>query len=141
MTTNDNSRNYTGTRRSNFVKPAEQKVVDFDPATITPANPHFKVNFVKIVDFGAKGVTIDVLGLIGNMHYSFKLGDAAMRLSGASVKAWVDKLALPRSSSAKDEAWTTSDTTGDAYRLLTFGSKQPAAGGSAFDETPVESAF
>ena len=48
-----------------------------------------------------------------------------MRLSGASVKAWVDKLALPRNSSAKDEAWTTSDTTGDAYRLLTFGSKQP----------------
>jgi len=73
---------------------------------------------VKIVDFGAKGVTLDVLGLIGNMHYSFKLGDAAMRLSGPSVKAWVDKLGLPRTSSAKDEAWTTSDTTGDAYRII-----------------------
>ena len=70
MPTND--RNYAGTRRSNFVKPAEQKVVDFDPATITPANPHFKVNYVKIVDFGAKGVTIDVLGLIGDVRYSFK---------------------------------------------------------------------
>ena len=57
-----------------------------------------------------------------------------MRLSGPSVKAWVDKLGLPRTSSAKDETWTTSDTTGDAYRIITFGSKQPAAGGSAFGE-------
>ncbi len=86
--------NYQGTRK-NFVKPAEQVVVDFDPATITPANPYFKVNYVKVVDFGAKGVTIDVLALIGNMHYSFKLGDAAMRLSRASVKAWIAKLGLP----------------------------------------------
>jgi hypothetical protein len=86
--------NYNG-KRTSFVKPAEQKVVDFDPASITPANPYFKVNFVKIVDFAAKGVTIDVLALIGNMHYSFKLGDAAMRLSGQSIADWLAKLGLP----------------------------------------------
>ena len=130
--------NYQGTRK-NFVKPAEQVVVDFDPAVITPANPHFKVNYVKVVDFGAKGVTIDVLALIGNMHYSFKLGDAAMRLSGASVKAWIAKLGLP---CTKKEDWTNSQTTGDAYRVLEFGSKQIAAAGSAFDDEPAKaSAF
>ena len=132
--------NYNG-KRTSFVKPAEQKVVDFDPASITPANPYFKVNFVKIVDFAAKGVTIDVLALIGNMHYSFKLGDAAMRLSGTSVADWLAKLGLPRTSDAKSEAWTTSDTTGDQYRVVTFGSKQIAATGSAFDAAIPQSAF
>ena len=132
--------NYRG-NRSNFVKPTEQKVVDFDPASITPANPYFKVNFVKIVDFAAKGVTIDVLALIGNMHYSFKLGDAAMRLSGASVADWLAKLGLPRTSDVKAEAWTTSDTTGDQYRVITFGFKQIAATGSAFDAIAPQSAF
>jgi hypothetical protein len=41
----------------------------------------------------------------------------------------------------KAEAWTTSDATGDQYRVVTFGSKQVAATGSAFDAAIPQSAF
>jgi len=114
--------NYAGTRRSsNFVKPETQTVAEVDFSTLV--HPNFKAAFVEVCDFGAKGVTVEVMGKIGNMNASYKFGDAGTRLAGKSVVAYVGITGLARSSNAKEEAWSTSKATGDNYRIIKFGSK------------------
>ena len=133
--------NYQGNRRSSFVMPEKQTVVEADVATLFHAN--FVPAYVEVVDFGAKGVTIEVLGKIGNMNASYRFGDAGTRLAGKSVVAWIAAVKLARTSTAKDEAWATSKATGDNYRIIKFGSKATVVTGSAFDEVTAapQSAF
>ena len=132
--------NYNGTRRSNFVKPENQTVVAVDVKTLVHAN--FVPAFVEVCDFGAKGVTIELLGKIGNMNASYHFGDAGTRLAGKDVVAFVGEAKMPRTSTAKEETWNTSKNTGDAYRIIKFGSKATTVSGSAFDEvTAPASAF
>ena len=131
--------NYNGTRRSStFVKPENQTVVEVDVKTLVHAN--FVPAYIEVVDFAAKGVTVELLGKIGNMNAAYKFGDAGTRLAGKSVVAFIGT-SLPRSSNAKDEAWSTSKATGDNYRVIKFGSKSVQIA-SDFDVTAApQSAF
>ncbi len=58
---------------------------------------------------------------------------ASRQTTDDACKSTVRKLDLP---CTKKEDWTNSQTTGDTYRVLEFGSKQIAAVGSAFDDEP-----
>lgn len=134
--------NYRGNRKSNFVKPAEQHVASgIDIKTLM--HPNFKVAYVEIVDFGSLGVTLELVGKVGNMNARSQWGDAATRLDGADVAAYVKASGLPRTSTPEDEAWTTSSKTGNLYRVVTFGSKavNHQGTGSAFDAEQPQSAF